>query len=213
MLPCPRLTPPLSPQFSRARRGTSVLPRILCMRTYVLFLVMNYAFGDGMEWREREGANFGLQGENFLLRQSESKSCCRRYRAWREAARGRDSHKRRPKVRCHFFGMQLREEGAKGFEKWGLCSIYLCCQFHRGERTPSQIFQEKAKLSLNCTLQRSGKHWGPLEKKNLGHTWYVVLRCRDSPFLYCVKFKYSKSAGQASSSPLTPLLKLLSRLT
>ena len=29
------------------------------MRTYVLFLVMNYAFGDGMEWREREGANFG----------------------------------------------------------------------------------------------------------------------------------------------------------
>ena len=32
-----------------------MLPRILCMRTYVLFLVMNYAFGDGMEWSGGRG--------------------------------------------------------------------------------------------------------------------------------------------------------------
>ena len=179
-----------------------MLPRILCMRTYVLFLVMNYAFGDGMEWRERgRGQTLASKGRTSSCGRRKAKAVAED--TGRGGKGGRDSHKRRPKVRCHFFGMQLREEGAKGFEKWRLCSIYLCCQFHREERKPSQIFQEKAKLSLNCTLQRSGKHLGPLEKKNLGHTWYVVLRCRDSPFLHCVKFKYSKSAGQASSSPLT----------
>ena len=171
-----------------------MLPRILCMRTYVLFLVMNYAFGDGMEWRERgrgRGQTLASKGRTSSCGRGKAKAVAED--TGRGGKGGRDSHKRRPKVWCHFFGMQLREEGAKGFEKWRLCSIYLCCQFHREERKPSQIFQEKAKLSLNCTLQRSGKHWGPLEKKNLGHTWFSAAEI--APFLYCVKFKYSKSAG------------------
>ena len=162
---------PLTPVFSR-KAGTSVLPRILCMRTYVLFLVMNYAFGDGMEWREGEGGGKLWPPRGELPPAAEGKQ--KLLPKIPGMARGRDSHKRRPKVWCHFFGMQLREEGAKGFEKWRLCSLYLCCQFHREERKPSQIFQEKAKLSLNCTLQRSGKHLGPLEKKNLGHTWFLA---------------------------------------
>ena len=196
MLPCP----PLTPVFL-SKEGD------FCVASYFMHAHLRFIPRNELCFRGWNGVE-GERGRGQTLASKGRTSSCGRGKAKAVAEDtghgekgGRDSHKRRPKVRCHFFGMQLREEGAKGFEKWRLFSIYLCCQFHREERKPSQIFQEKAKLSLNCTLQRSGKHLGPLEKKNLGHTWFSAAEM--APFLYCLKFKYSKSAGHTSSSPLT----------